>query len=152
MHSRTFSSWGKVERKWMRGSLWSSKVRTVLGSDWSILAPLRSIHVTLLPDASKRHLSLYQHQEPCPTPWIRTKWWWWWGFAATSWPSGFIAMDPASLLNWREVAPFFLFNKPARPGTFFFNLLHKLQIYKLVICKSDGLLQIIQLETEPRFR
>lgn len=61
----------------------SERLVIVLDSEdglW-IPAPLRSRHVSLWPEASIRHLILYQHQAPGPMPWIRTTWWWWrWGY------------------------------------------------------------------------
>ena len=55
------------------GSLYSAKVKTVLKSVRSMPEHLRSMHVTLCPEPSRRVRILYQHQAPWPAPWTSTK-------------------------------------------------------------------------------
>ena len=59
--------------KVVRGSLYSAKVLTVLKSVRSMPEHLRSMHVTLCPELSRRVRILYQHQAPWPAPWTSTK-------------------------------------------------------------------------------
>lgn len=69
----TCSFSGKEERKSMSGWLYSSKEVRESGEEGSIPEDFRSMQVTVKPETSMRHLTLYQHHDPKLMPCISTK-------------------------------------------------------------------------------